>query len=139
MDFDLTGTKEDVLERLKIYRPAQSDKKPNRLGRPKLGVVPREISLLPKHWEWLSNQSGGASAVIRRLITDKMKAKCDVKEAQERVYTFLNAIAGNLPNFEEAIRFLYRKDKTKFEDLISQWPKDLLDHTKHLSKDVFEQ
>ena len=138
MDFDLSGSKKDVLERLKIYRPAPADKKKKRTGRPKLGVVAREISLLPKHWEWLSNQPGGASAIIRRLISEKMKRKCNVKEAQERVYTFLNAIAGNLPNFEEALRFLYRKDKDKFVSLIAHWPKDLVAHTKQLSKEVFE-
>ena len=67
-----------------------------------------------------------------------MKRKCHVKEAQERVYTFLNAIAGNLPNFEEAIRYLYRKDKDEFVSLIAKWPEDLVTHTKRLAKEVFE-
>ena len=109
-------------------------------GRPKLGVVPREISLLPIHWEWLINQDGGSSAVIRNLIDEKIKNRSidKIKNSQERTYKFLSTLAGNLPNFEEATRFLYRKDKRKFTELISSWPKDIAKHATHLSREVFE-
>lgn len=137
MDLDLSGSEKDVLARLKIYKTETAPKKTKRPGRPKLGVVAREISLLPKHWEWLSNQSGGASATIRRLISEKMKDSGKAKEAQHKVYAFLHAIAGNLTNFEEAVRYLYRGDKAKFESYISEWPKDLVQHTRLLAKEAF--
>ncbi len=140
LDFDLSGTEKEVLERLKIY----SAKLPiahKGAGRPKLGVVPREISLLPSHWEWLSNQSGGASLTIRQLIDDKVKSssleKNKVKNAQEVTYKFLSAIAGDLPNFEEAIRYLYRRDKKRFLELASGWHKDIVSHAEFLASNVF--
>lgn len=139
IDLDLSGTEKQVLERLKIY--SSPDAQPNAgAGRPKLGVIPREISLLPHHWEWLINQNGGASAIIRNLIDEKISPRAGdkAKAAQERTYKFLTSIAGNLPNFEEAIRFLYRKDKKKFADLISDWPKDVVKHANYLAVRVFE-
>ena len=142
MDFDLSGTEKDVLERLKIYSIKQST--PNTgAGRPKLGVIPREISLLPNHWEWLTNQPGGASSTIRQLLDEKIKSstigKDKIKTSQEVTYKFLTAIAGDLPHFEEAIRFLYRKDKKKFLEQISGWPKDLVNHALVLASGVFQE
>lgn len=141
MDLDLSGSENDALERLKIFKSHDVNTGQSGPGRPKLGVISREISLLPHHWEWLSNQSGGSSATIRRLVEEKMKdnasGKDKIKQTQEAVYTFLNAIAGDLPNFEEAIRFLYRSDKKRFRDLISEWPGDLARHTLALSGEAF--
>ena len=138
IDLDLSGTEKQILDRLKIF---SSQKLQTNIGagRPKLGVIPREISLLPHHWEWLTNQDGGSSAVIRNLIDEKIKNRPadKTKMAQERVYKFLSAIAGDLPNFEEAVRFLYRKDKKKFTELISTWPKDVVRHSMSLAGDVF--
>jgi hypothetical protein len=140
MDLDLSGSEKDVLERLKIYSPAENQASSGP-GRPKLGVISREVSLLPKHWEWLSNQSGGASATIRNLLDEKMKKpaveKDQVKQAQEVAYRFLSALAGDLPNFEEAIRYLYRRDKKKFKTLIEDWPKDLQNHTFKMTEAIF--
>jgi uncharacterized protein len=141
MDFDLSGSEKDILERLKIFKTPELTLSQSGPGRPKLGVVPREISLLPSHWEWLSTQPGGASSTIRRLVDEKLKlpptGKDKSKQAQETVYTFLNAIAGDLPHFEEALRFLYRKDKKKFKEIIASWPADLVKHTMTLASDVF--
>lgn len=139
IDLDLSGTDKQVLDRLKVYSAQDPHSNPG-AGRPKLGVVAREISLLPHHWEWLINQDGGSSAVIRHLIDEKMKSRSadKIKIAQERTYKFLSALAGNLPNFEEATRFLYRKDKRKFSELVSVWPKDVAKHSLNLSRDVFE-
>jgi hypothetical protein len=138
IDLDLTGTDKQVTDRLKMYS-AQDPQPSARAGRPKLGVVAREVSLLPQHWEWLTNQDGGASAVIRNLIDEKIKSRATdkAKTAQERTYKFLSAIAGNLSNFEEATRFLYRKDKKRFTDLISDWPKDVVKHSMSLANGVF--
>lgn len=142
MDFDFSGTEKEVLDRVQIYVAKQATPQTG-AGRPKLGVVPREISLLPTHWEWLTNQAGGASATIRKLIDEKIKTnsadKNKAKNAQEVTYKFMSALAGDLPNFEEATRFLYRKDKKKFAQLISDWDKDLIKHTMYLAKDVFEE
>jgi uncharacterized protein len=141
MDFDSSGSKKNVLARLKIYS-ALATPTTTGAGRPKLGVIAREISLLPAHWEWLSNQTGGASATIRHLIDEKIKVtsadKNKVKQAQEVTYKFLSAIAGNLPNFEEALRYLYRRDKKKFLELVSDWPKDIVRHSLDLASDVFD-
>ena len=141
VDFDFSGSEKDVLERLKIYSQSSS-KARSGAGRPKLGVVAREISLLPQHWEWLTNQDGGASATIRKLIDDKTKfdssEKETIKKSQEVTYKFLSAIAGDLPHFEEAIRYLYRKDKKKFIDFIANWPSDIVQHALTLSENVFK-
>ncbi|MES2802482.1 MAG: DUF2239 family protein [Bdellovibrionota bacterium] len=140
MDLDLSGADKDVIDRLSVYKAAEASVSVSGPGRPKIGVKPREVSLLPLHWEWLSTQSGGASATIRRLVDEKMKAptpKDKIKQTQESVYTFLNSIAGDLTNFEDAIRFLYRQDEAKFKDAIADWPKDLKKHTLTLSRGVF--
>lgn len=138
IDLDLSGTDKQVLDRLKIY-VIQDIPASTGAGRPKLGVIPREISLLPRHWEWMLHQDGGASLVIRNLIDEKIKnePKDKAKPAQERTYKFLSAIAGNLENYEEAIRFLYRKDKNKFKELTSKWPKDITKHSMALASEVF--
>lgn len=139
IDLDLSGTDQDTLERLKVYSqksvPAHTG-----AGRPKLGVIPREISLLPQHWEWLLNQESSPSGMIRKLIDEKNAAQLrdQVKSSQESTYKFLSAIAGDLPNYEEVIRYLYRKDKKQFQSLMAGWPKDLSKHALALSKPVFE-
>lgn len=139
IDLDLSGTEKQVIDRLKVYS-SQEPQANTGAGRPKLGVIPREISLLPHHWEWLINQDGGSSAVIRNLIDEKIKNRSSdkIKASQERTYKFLSAIAGNLPNFEEATRYLYRKDKKKFTELISSWPKDIVKHSMALASGVFD-
>jgi len=142
IDLNLNGYESEVLERLKVFAAPPVSTHIGGVGRPKLGVVSREISLLPQHWEWLSNQEGGASSVIRRLIDAKMNtsllsAKEKTKKVQEVVYKFLSAVAGNLPNFEEVVRYLYRKDKKKFEDLMSDWPSDVSKHASFLAKEAF--
>ena len=140
MDLDLSGTDKDVTDRLSVYKTADTTSSGTGPGRPKMGVKPREVSLLPTHWEWLSTQSGGASATIRRLVDEKMKTaapKDKIKKTQETVYTFLNSIAGDLENFEDAIRFLYRQDEAKFKEAIAAWPKDLKKHTLALASEAF--
>jgi hypothetical protein len=142
MDVDLHGSESELIGRLQVF-VAKED--PNGAavtgpGRPKLGVVAREISLLPRHWEWLATQSGGASATLRRLIEDARKNPSDkerVREAQERTHKFMTALAGDLPNYEEALRALYAKEKTFFQSLIRKWPEDIRDHSKKLSMPVW--
>jgi len=100
-------------------------------GRPRLGVVAREITLLPRHWDWLNSQPGGASVALRKLVEEARRTRGDsdrVRAAQEAAYRFLNAIAGNLSGFEEALRALFAYDRRRFADLIAGWPQDIRDH-----------
>jgi uncharacterized protein len=122
VDFDLRGTLTEVLARA---LPAPTKSGP---GRPKLGVVSREITLLPRHWAWLEEQPNGASAALRRLIDEVRKQESDGPEARvarEAVGRFLTAMAGNLPGYEAACRALYAVDRSSFEILIQAWPRDI--------------
>lgn len=97
-------------------------------GRPRLGVVGREVTLLPRHWEWLDQQRGGASAALRRLIDENRKeraAEDAIREAQDSANRFMMAIAGDLPGFEEAVRALYARDGAKFREETQRWPADI--------------
>lgn len=132
VDFNLHGTEEEVLKRLEVFTTSKSDKNEASRGpgRPKLGVVSREVSLLPKQWEWL-NAQGGASAVLRQLVSQSMKQKEGKKEPrvyQDRAYKFLNVMAGNLENFEEVVRAIYKNDSKKVKALTKSWPKDIRSH-----------
>ena len=115
---------------------------PPSVGRPRLGVVAREVTLLPRHWEWLSRQRGGASAALRRLVEDARRtyAEQDVqRQAKERAYRFMSAIAGGLPGFEEASRALFAHDAGAFAERIQEWPADVRAHLDWLSRGAFPQ
>lgn len=104
---------------------------PRGRGRPKLGVVAREVTLLPRHWDWLSAQPGGASVALRKLVEDAKRANAQRdtrRAAQERTYHFIFAIAGDLPDFEEASRALFADDHPRFSELTKNWPADVHDH-----------
>ncbi len=105
-------------------------------GRPKLGVVAREVTLLPRHWEWLATQPGGASVALRKLVEEARRANGDkdkTRKAHERAYHFMAAIAGDLPGFEEATRALFAHDRPKFSALVAKWPGDVRDHATRLA------
>jgi uncharacterized protein len=106
-------------------------------GRPRLGVLAREVTLLPRHWDWLASQPGGASAAIRRLVEHARTANADrdrTRDAQESAYRFMSATLGDHPGFEEAIRALYAGDRNRFAILSEPWPVDLRDHARHLAE-----
>ncbi len=116
---------------------AQPSKGP---GRPKLGVIAREVTLLPRHWEWLNNQPGGASVALRKLVEEARHVKAgsdSIRRSQEATYKFLHAIAGNEPGFEEAMRALFGGDRAKFEELITIWPGDIPAHARLLAAEAF--
>ena len=97
-------------------------------GRPKLGVVSREVTLLPRHWEWLASQPGGASVVLRRLVEQERRqgsGKQQRRAAHEAAYKFMSAIAGDLPGFEEATRALFADNRARFEQEMAKWPPDI--------------
>ena len=129
VDFDLRGTLEEVLERVSPGRQRTGP------GRPKLGVVAREVTLLPRHWEWLEQQSSGASAALRRLIDEARKNEPDTQRQRrltDATARFLTAMAGNLPGYEEATRALYGRNSERFHELIRDWPQDVRTHTRRL-------
>jgi hypothetical protein len=139
IDLDLSGTHDDIVERFSEPGVPVAKENPGR-GRPKLGVVGREVTLLPRHWEWLERQRGGASAALRRLVDDarKQTARSDgVRLAQDRTNRFLSAIAGDLPGFEEATRALYAGNERAFREHIGAWPKDIVDCTLRLCDGAF--
>jgi hypothetical protein len=122
VDFDLRGTLADVLARHGQGAPQTGP------GRPRLGVVSREVTLLPRHWDWLGMQPGGASAALRRLIDEERKrapAKTRRQQALQATERFLFAMAGNYPGYEEATRALYRGESRRFAELMAGWPKDV--------------
>lgn len=105
-------------------------------GRPRLGVVAREVTLLPRHWAWLAAQPGGASAALRRLVEQARKSGDSADErrrASERCYKFMSAIAGHRPGFEEAARALFAGERERFEALVAAWPADVAAHAGELA------
>jgi uncharacterized protein len=148
LDIDFRGTIDDVLARLPDIAgaAAASDdavpSAPRGPGRPKLGVVAREITLLPRHWDWLAQQAGGASVAIRKLVEQARRTGEDdnrIRQAQEAAYRFMSAMAGNAPHYEDAIRALFAGDATGFEKLIAEWPADVRNHTSALAQRAFRQ
>lgn len=100
-------------------------------GRPKLGVVAREVTLLPRQWEWLAAQPGGASVALRKVVDEARKTHADrdaVRHRQEVTYRFISAVAGNLPGFEEVSRALFANDASRFTELMTSWPNDIRKH-----------
>jgi hypothetical protein len=135
-DFDLRGPLAEVLARL--AKPAP----PPGPGRPKLGVVSREVSLLPRHWAWLQEQQGGASAALRRLVDLARKrepGKERARRSKEATYSFMTAIAGNLPDYEEATRALYVGDGAGFAQRIAAWPADVRAHALKMAESAFNE
>lgn len=146
IELDLRGSSSDVLARLadqqdgeaRQTEPASDEPAASRgRGRPKLGVVAREVTLLPRHWEWLNGQPGGASVALRKLVDAARGAsegKDRMRQAQEATYRFMTAMAGDLAGYEEATRALYANDAARFDAMTAAWPADVRDHTRKLAK-----
>ena len=133
VDFDFSGSLDDVLERGRTRAVRM------RPGRPKLGVVGREVSLLPRHWEWLEDQPNGISAAIRRLVDEARKREPGAQRARrlrDGIARFMWSMGGDLPNFEEATRALYGETNSRLDDLIASWPVDVRDHVIRLIGEV---
>jgi hypothetical protein len=114
------------------------DAPPPTRGRPKMGVKAREITLLPRHWDWLSGQKGGASAVLRRLVDDAIRTSAGLRSDHERqtaTYAFMSSIGGDLPDFEDASRKLFASDWMGLATLIATWPKDVRDYALALARE----
>jgi uncharacterized protein len=141
VDFDLRGTPPEILARLTTSPPDPAVTPARGPGRPKLGVVAREVTLLPRHWEWLGTQPGGASVALRKLVdaARATHAGADRRRlAQQSTDRFMSVLAGNEPGYEEAARALYAGDQTRFAQSIVAWPADVRDHALRLATAAFE-
>jgi uncharacterized protein len=147
IEIDFRGTLKEVLARLPDVTdvPVALDNAPaapRGPGRPKLGVVAREITLLPRHWDWLAQRPGGASVAIRKLVDEARRASEDedrLRQAREAAYRFMSVMAGNKPHYEDAIRALFAGDPIRFEELIAGWPADVRDHVSRLAERAFRR
>jgi hypothetical protein len=147
IEIDFRGTVEEVLARLPDLTSVpvalnDAPSAPRGPGRPRLGVVAREITLLPRHWDWLAQQPGGASVAIRRLVEEARRTGEDkdrLRQARETAYRFMSVIAGNKPHYEDAIRALFAADPARFKELIAGWPADVRDHASHLAERAFRR
>ena len=127
VDLDLRGDDAEILARLAPHAPRGR-------GRPKLGVVAREVTLLPRHWDWLAAQPGGASVALRRLVEAASREGADRRRArQDAAYRFMSAVAGDLTGFEDALRALFAGDRDGFTTAIDGWPEDLRAHAAALA------
>ncbi|MEZ4588953.1 MAG: DUF2239 family protein [Gemmatimonadales bacterium] len=145
IDLDLRGSVAEVGARyasgaMPAVQPPPKEPSRRSPGRPKLGVVGKELTLLPRHWEWLAAQPGGASATVRRLIDQARKAGAgreSRRRAQEAAYGFIRVLGGNLEGFEEATRALFAGDGARFAALIEDWPEDVAAYARRLAEPGF--
>lgn len=146
LEIDTRGSVADVAQR---YAPARSEEgvalpEPAEVartrGRPRLGVVAREVTLLPRHWEWLNTQPGGASVALRKLVEEARRSHAprDVaRKSRDAAYKFMSPIASSLESFEEVARALFAGDGVRFATLLSEWPVDVREHALALAHQSF--
>jgi uncharacterized protein len=133
---DSTGAQIDLDLRGRPPQPNVSANEPRGPGRPRLGVVAKEVTLLPRHWDWLNVQPGGASVALRKLVDEARRVSGDrdrTRAAQEAAYRFMSAVAGNLPGFEEATRALFAYDRRRFTEFVAKWPDDVRNYAVKLA------
>jgi len=140
IEVDFRGSPRAVLERLdeagSVPESEAAEPEHRGPGRPKLGVVAREVTMLPRHWDWLNSQPGGASVALRKLVDDARRVHAGrdkVRRAQETTYRFISSMAGDEPGFEEAARALFARDLTRFGALADAWPRDVAEHARRLA------
>ncbi len=124
-DLDLRGSEKAVAERYTVAAPVEA---PRGRGRPKLGVVAREVTLLPEHWDWLAAQPGGASVALRKLVHEARRnggARDRTRQARDRAYHAMFTLAGDLAGFEEASRALFAGDHGRLQAQMAAWPADV--------------
>ncbi|MBX7118886.1 MAG: DUF2239 family protein [Gemmatimonadaceae bacterium] len=150
VELDLRGNTATVVARARALQEAadaamaardeEREDGPRGPGRPRLGVVGREVTLLRRHWDWLNEQPGGASAALRRLVDQARVAHAGrdrLRRAQEAAYRFLSQLLGDQPQFEEATRALFAHDRDRFLLLTADWPRDPRDHARDLAEQAF--
>ena len=137
VDVDFRGSASDVRARLTKTTVTEANTPSHQgPGRPKLGVVAREVTLLPRHWDWLKMQPGGASVTLRKLIDEARRTsvgKDRRRQSQEAAYRFMSAMLGNEAGFEEAARALFRGDGVRFQELTAPWPTSFRNYARKLA------
>ena len=147
VDLDIRGSDAEMLARLppegcqlqgneSALIDSRESGEPRGRGRPKLGVVAREVTLLPRHWDWLAAQPGGASVTLRKRVDDARRANVDrdrQRQTNERAYHFMSVMAGDMAGFEEATRALFANDAAKFRQQTEAWPADVRDYVRYLA------
>lgn len=134
IDLDLRGDEEAVAARYTVAAPPQA---PKVRGRPKLGVVAREVTLLPEHWDWLAGQPGGASVALRKLVHEARRNGGDAaqtRQARDRAYHAMSTLAGDLAGFEEASRALFAGDHERLVEQMASWPNDVQTYVLQLAE-----
>ncbi|MCF8197501.1 MAG: DUF2239 family protein [Sulfuritalea sp.] len=149
VEVDLRGSLAAVLKRLPASQDqnsipgAEAPASPVRTaGRPRLGVTAREVTLLPRHWEWLATQSGGASVALRKLVEQALRANREtdrLRQAKESAYRFMNVMAGDRPGFEDATRALFAGDLERLRQFAAKWPRDIQSHVLSLAESATEK
>lgn len=147
VELDTRGTEADVARRYAAAvaaPPPPADEEPPATrgrGRPRLGVVAREVTLLPRHWDWLATQPGGASVALRKLVEEARRVNAGrdaARQARDIAYRFMSTVANPLPTLEEAIRALYAGDRKRFETLVGDWPPAMREHVTALAAPAFD-
>lgn len=145
IDLSFEGSESDFAAHLQVVtcprRGKMFPESPRAVGRPRLGVTAREVTLLPRHWEWLNSQPGGASAALRKLVEYASREGHEAdqaRQARDATYRFIHAIAGNEPGFEEASRALFAANRARFSDAIALWPTDIRAHATGLCAAFFD-
>ena len=147
VDIDTRGSDAELLARLpqeggqrqgNASAPIDSEEsdEPRGRGRPKLGVVAREVTLLPRHWDWLAAQPGGASVTLRKLVEEARRANVGLdrqRQANECAYHFMSAMAGDMAGFEDTSRALFANDAAKLRQQTEAWPADVRDYVRYLA------
>ena len=148
VDLDFRGTVTDVLAKLPAIAHTSATAEdampstPRGPGRPKLGVIAREITLLPRHWQWLAQQPGSASVALRRLVEEARQSgeeRDRIRRAQDAAYRFMSAMAGDKAHYEDAVRALFADEAAHCEELIAAWPADVRDHALALAESAFRR
>ncbi|MBU4433938.1 MAG: DUF2239 family protein [Alphaproteobacteria bacterium] len=138
VDFDLSGAPSDLAARFAPAIPPEAA--PRGRGRPKLGVVPREVTLLPRHWDWLASQPGGASVALRKLVEAarrEAEGPDRIRRSREAAYRFANVMAGDRPGYEAATRALFSGDAAAFAARIAAWPADIAAQARIFAAEAF--
>jgi len=132
---EATGAVIDLDLRVPTAAASEEAAEPRGRGRPKLGVVAREVTLLPQHWDWLAAQPGGASVTLRKLVHAARSASENNASAKHAAaYKFMSAMAGNLPGFEEAARVLFAGAYDRLAQQMAAWPPDVRAYALRLAR-----
>lgn len=130
---DLLAFEDETGRQIDLDLRAVTEAAPRGRGRPALGVEAKEVTLLPRHWEWLSRQRGGASATLRKLVEEALRKGASPSDRHDAAYRFLSVMAGDLPKFEDAVRELYAGNRVGYDHFSHDWPSGIRDHGRKLA------